>query len=91
MTVDKNVDIITQNAENNVRGDFNDNGSIRKGIEKSTEVSGNDGRTDTSSGGNAQEAPKWGSVDQRTKRKIRSIVKAHLNNSPTGSILRLSI
>jgi len=69
-------------VRNEVRGDNYDNGRIRKGTETGAAGSGNDRRADPGSTGDAPQAEEWRSLDRGVKRKVRSVIKTHLYNSP---------
>ena len=77
----KSVDNSGRQEENIVRGEKYDNRGIRKGNQTSSTGTGNDRRTDSNGTRYAPETQEWGSLDSGVKRRIRSVIKEHLNNS----------
>lgn len=78
----KTVDNSSVQEDNVVRGENYEDRRIRKGTETGTAGSGNDRRADPGSTGHAPKAPEWRSLDSGVKRKVRSVIKKHLNSSP---------
>lgn len=78
----KTVDNSSVQEDNVVRGENYEDRRIRKGTETGTAGSGNDRRADPGSTGHAPKTPEWRSLDSGVKRKVRSVIKKHLNSSP---------